>query len=118
MAFRNFISLLGQTVFFFFWYSGHRRPGRNLEIAFLEQKNTVLIHVRETEIPERESFILAVSVHKFSGRLHEDLQPDLHDAADRSLERLPPVPGAHAPGLSLQLLGCHQRTAGEMLPPI
>ena len=59
-------------------------------------------------------FFLVTEIH---GRLHEDLQPDLHDVPDLPLVGVPPVPGAHAPGLPPRLLGQHQRARGDQSVP-
>ena len=54
------------------------------------------------------------AVPQHGKRLHEDLQPHLHDAADWTLVGLPPIPGADAARISAQLLGRHQRITGLM----
>ena len=73
-----------------------------------------------TGLQQQVSFHLGIlfffSVHQLPWRVHADLQLDLHDAADRALVRLPPVLGAHAPGVPLQQLGGHQRATGEPTP--
>ena len=51
-----------------------------------------------------------VTVPKHGECVYEDFQFDLYDAIDRALEWLSPVPGPDAPGISCQLLGCHQWT--------
>lgn len=48
----------------------------------------------------------AVSQHGFG--VHAYLQSHLHDASHRPLVRLSSVPGSNAPGIPVQLLGCHQ----------
>ena len=58
--------------------------------------------------------LLHVSVSERGGDVHAHLQPHLHDAAHRSLERLSPVPRPHAPELPLKHMGRHQRTAGSI----
>jgi len=56
-----------------------------------------------------------VSVSEYSGHVHENIQPHLHHAADRSLERLHAVLHSDAARLSLQHVGRHQRTTGETI---
>ena len=53
-----------------------------------------------------------IAVYKFVGRLHADLQLDLHDAFDRALVGLSPVSRAHASRIPIQLVGGHQRASG------
>ena len=60
-------------------------------------------------------FVVVVAVSEYGQRLHEDLQPDLHDAADWALVGMSPVSGAHAPRIPAQLLGGHQRTPGNSI---
>jgi hypothetical protein len=52
-----------------------------------------------------------VSEHGVS--LHEDLQPHLYDALDRSLEWMSSILGSNASRISSQFLGCHQWTSGK-----
>ena len=53
-----------------------------------------------------------MSVSERGRNVHAHLQPHLHDAVDRSLERLPSVPHSDAARLSVQHVGRHQRAAG------
>jgi hypothetical protein len=50
---------------------------------------------------------------KYGQCFHEDIQSNMHDATDRSLVRLPPIPRTHAPRISCKLLGCYQRITGS-----
>lgn len=52
--------------------------------------------------------ISAFPVLQHGWRIYENLQLDMHDASNRTLERLPAVPRAHAPGVSPELMGRHQ----------
>jgi len=47
--------------------------------------------------------------------VHADIQPHLHDAVDRTLERLFAVPYSDAARISVQHVGRHQRAAGLYL---
>ena len=42
------------------------------------------------------------SVPEHGERVHAHIQPNLHDALGRPLVRLPPIPGAHAPRISIE----------------
>ena len=53
-----------------------------------------------------------ISVVEFYWRVHENFQSNLYDAFNRPLERLSPVLGSNAPGLSKRLLGLHKRIKG------
>lgn len=53
-----------------------------------------------------------ITVPELLGRLHADLQLDLHHVAHRSLVWLSPVFGANVARIPLQLLGGHQRVTG------
>lgn len=54
------------------------------------------------------------TVPEYGQRLHEDLQPDLHDAADWTLVGMSSIPRAHAAGIPSKLVGRHQRITGEL----
>ena len=55
---------------------------------------------------------VCVAVSEFSGNVCENIQPDLHNAANRSLERMSSVSRSNAARLPFQHLGRHQRTTG------
>jgi len=55
---------------------------------------------------------LCESVSERGRDVHAHLQPHLHDAVDRALERLSPVSHPHAAGVSAQHMGRNQRAAG------
>lgn len=57
------------------------------------------------------------TVLELLGRVHADLQLDLHHASDRSLVWLSPVFGANVARIPIQLLGGHQRVAGNTVDP-
>ena len=53
------------------------------------------------------------AVFEFVGCLYENIQLDMHHAADRSLVRLPAVPDPNASGLSRQFMGRYQWAPGN-----
>ena len=55
------------------------------------------------------------TVFEHGQRVYEDFQLDLHDAADRSLVRLPSIFGAYVTRVSTQFLGCDQRSQGKCI---
>lgn len=57
--------------------------------------------------------ITLVAVPQHGLGVHEDLQSDLHDATDRTLERLSAVLSANVTGFSIKFLGIHQRITGN-----
>lgn len=59
--------------------------------------------------------LILLSVFEYGLRFHENLQSDLHDAADWPLERLPTVFSANVARFSIKLLGIDQRTAGIII---
>ena len=53
------------------------------------------------------NLIIFILVHQHGERVHEDLQPDLHDAAGGPLVGLPPVFSPDVARVSIQQLGCY-----------
>ena len=49
-----------------------------------------------------------LSVLEHGQCVHANIQPNLHDAVGGPLVGVPPIPGAHAPGIPEQQLGHHQ----------
>lgn len=57
--------------------------------------------------------ILLFAVPQHGLGVHADIQPNLHDAANRPLVRLPSVPRSYAAGIPSQLVGRDKRTSGN-----
>lgn len=57
--------------------------------------------------------ITLVAVPQYGLGVHEDLQSDLYDAPDRTLEWLSAVLSANVTGFSIKFLGIHQRITGK-----
>ena len=53
------------------------------------------------------------AVSEYSGDVHANIQPHVHHAADRTLERLYAVLRSDAARLSLQHVGRYQRATGR-----
>lgn len=58
--------------------------------------------------------LLLLTVPEYGICVHANIQFNLHDAVDWPLERMSTVFGSNAARISVKLLGCHQRTAGEI----
>ena len=56
------------------------------------------------------AYVSAVPQH--GQRFHEDLQPNLHDAAHWTLVGMSSILGAHVAGIPSKLVGGHQRITG------
>ena len=74
--------------------------------GFPKDSWVILNQLKVSLVTDFNSLLFSVPEH--GECVHANIQPNLHDAVGGSLVGVPPVPGAHAPGLPHQQLGLHQ----------
>ena len=68
--------------------------------GFPKDSWVILNQLKVSLVTDFNSFLFSVPEH--GERVHANIQPNLHDALGRPLVGLSPIPGAHAPRLSLK----------------